>query len=338
VTHVLIIGGTRFVGYLLAWRLLAAGHRVTLLNRGTRPDPFGNRIERLRADRTAADFGPILAQRQFDAVVDFAAYTGSDARQVVEVLGGKIGHFVFISTGQVYLVRRDCPRPSKESDYDGPTIPEPDQPLDKEEWLYGMNKRAAEDVLAQAWATSRFPATRLRLPMVNGERDHFRRIESYLWRILDGGPILLPDGGTQPCRHVYGMDVVKAICNLLLKPDTFGQAYNLCQDEQPTLSELVRLLADKVGAPARTVSVAAARLAEHGLRSEDVSPFSDSWMSRLDAAKAKAQLGFQHEPVSQYLEKIITCFLAHTPAEPPASYAHRPVELLIAADAERPIA
>jgi nucleoside-diphosphate-sugar epimerase len=328
--HVLVIGGTRFVGYLLVWRLLAAGHEVTVLNRGTRPDPFGARVERLQADRTSAAFGRILANRPFDAVVDFAAYTGGDARQVVEVLGGNIGHYIFISTGQVYLVRQNCPRPSKESDYDGPTLPEPDQPLDKEEWLYGMNKRDAEDVLAEAWATRTFPATRLRLPMVNGERDHFRRIESYLWRILDGGPVLLPDGGTHPCRHVYGADVAKAVCRLLLDRDTFGQAYNLCQDEEPTLAELVAALADKLGARCRTVAVTAATLASYGWRPEDVSPFSDSWMSRLDPSKAKAALGFQHEPFSQYLEKIVACFLAHPPAEPPASYAHRSVELGIA--------
>ena len=40
--HVLIIGGTRFVGYGLVWRLLARGDRVTVLNRGTMPDPFGD--------------------------------------------------------------------------------------------------------------------------------------------------------------------------------------------------------------------------------------------------------------------------------------------------------
>ncbi len=33
--NVLIIGGTRFVGRALAWRLIAQGDRVTLLNRGT---------------------------------------------------------------------------------------------------------------------------------------------------------------------------------------------------------------------------------------------------------------------------------------------------------------
>lgn len=36
--HMLIIGGTRFVGYQLVWRLLAAGHHVTMLNRSSRSD------------------------------------------------------------------------------------------------------------------------------------------------------------------------------------------------------------------------------------------------------------------------------------------------------------
>jgi len=50
--NVLVIGGNRFVGLLATWRLVARGDRVTLLNRGSLPDPFGDRVERLRGDRT----------------------------------------------------------------------------------------------------------------------------------------------------------------------------------------------------------------------------------------------------------------------------------------------
>jgi nucleoside-diphosphate-sugar epimerase len=107
---ILIIGGTRFVGYQLAWRLLAAGHWVTLLNRGTRPDPFGDRVERLTADRSTPEFARTLIGRTFDAAVDFAAYTGDDARGAIETLGqDRVGHYILISTGQVYLVRDRCP-------------------------------------------------------------------------------------------------------------------------------------------------------------------------------------------------------------------------------------
>src|ERR1041384_6650578 len=101
--NVLVIGGTRFVGRLLVERLLAAGHRVTIFNRGTREDPFGDGVERLRGDRTTSEFGRLLGGRSFDAVVDFAAYRAEDARGVVETLGGgRGGRYVFISTGQGY--------------------------------------------------------------------------------------------------------------------------------------------------------------------------------------------------------------------------------------------
>ncbi len=330
--QILLIGGTRFVGYQLAWRLLAADHQVTLLNRGHTPDPFGQRVERLIADRTTPDFDKVLMGRSFEAVVDFAAYTAADAQQSVATFGnGRAGHYVVISTGQVYLVREGCTWPAQEADYDGPLLLEPAKdPIEQAEWRYGIDKRAMEDTLITAWEERRFPATRLRLPMVNGERDHFRRLESYLWRILDGGPLLLPDGGTQPTRHVYGNSVVQAITSLLGQSATFGQAYNLCQDETPTLAALLTILAGLVGAPTRQVVVPASTLAANHLDLAEVSPFSGRWMSFLDPAKAKAALGFQHEPLPVYLEKIVTCFLNHPSATPPANYILRPAELALA--------
>lgn len=64
--RVLVIGGTRFVGYQLVWRLLAAGHRVTLVNRGLRDDPFGTRVERIIVDRASERATQLLATRRFE--------------------------------------------------------------------------------------------------------------------------------------------------------------------------------------------------------------------------------------------------------------------------------
>lgn len=330
--NVLVIGGTRFLGHELAWRLLFAGHRVTLFNRGREADTFGNRVERLRGDRTTDDFKHVLHGRAFDAVVDFAAYTAGDGRSVVSVLGGHVGHYVVISSGQVYLVREDAPRPAREEDYDGPLLPAPApaDAADKREWDYGMGKRAIEDVLAEAWEKGRFPSTRLRLPMVNGERDHNRRLEAYLWRILDGGPVLLPDGGQRPMRHVYSGAAVKAILALLGETRTFGRAYNLAQDETPTLAELLTQVAERLGARARLQPVPAAKLIEAGLEPVRISPFSGRWMSFIDPSRAKAELGFQHEPLRSYLDKIVTAFLARPALDPPSSYAERPRERALA--------
>jgi nucleoside-diphosphate-sugar epimerase len=329
--RVLLVGGTRFLGHELAWRLLAAGHDVTLFNRGTLPDTFGARVERLRGDRTTGDFRHLLAGREWDAAVDFAAYDGRDGRQAADVLDGRVGHYVVVSTGQVYLVREGRgPDPARESDYDGPLMPPPPDPFDRGQWDYGMGKRALEDALTEAWARRRFPSTRLRIPMVNGERDHFRRVERYLWRLLDGGPVLLPGGGDRRVRHVYSGSVVRLVLSVLGDAKTFGGAWNLAQDETPTLRELLTRLARSLGAAPRLVDVAEERVRAAGLDPLVLSPFSGKWMSFLDPSRAKAELGFVHDPLPVYLDRIVASFLAHPPAELPPGLDRRAEEVALA--------
>ena len=318
------------MGYQLTWRLIAAGHEVTLLNRGTHPDPFGARVTRLRADRTQPEFFTALAGRSFDGAVDFAAYRGADAEGVVKALDGCVGHYVLISTGQVYLVRTEPPVPAQEEDYDGPLMAEPPAGhRDRSDWEYGMGKRACEDVLAAAWASRGFPSTRLRIPIVNGERDQSRRLESYLWRILDGGPLLVPDGDRR-LRQVYSGAVVAALMRVLRDRATFGKAYNLCQEETPTLADLIVMLAELVGARARLAAVPASEMESAGLDPIAASPFSTRWKSFLDPARAQSELGFVHPPPRVYLDKVVASLLAAWPDAPPAGYAQRPRELELA--------
>ncbi len=323
-------GGNRFVGALLAWRLVARGDRVTLFNRGTLLDPLGERVERLRGDRTTDDLARAVEGRRFDAVVDLAAFTGDDARGAIAALGSRAGHYVLVSTGSVYAVREGCPRPSREVDYDGPVTPCPEgDPFDVGSWRYGTGKRAAEDALVEAWGAARFPSTRLRIPVVNGERDYHRRAEEYLHRILDGGPVIIPDGGEAVVRHVYGLDVAIAIARILGDERTFGQAYNFCQDETPTIWELVGMLVDRLGAPDRRVSVPSAALGD--LPVQDVSPYSGRGMSLLDPARARAELHLAHRPLAAYLDAIVASFLAHPLAAPPEGYRYRERERAIVA-------
>ncbi|BDG01683.1 NAD-dependent epimerase/dehydratase family protein [Anaeromyxobacter oryzae] len=330
--HALVIGGNRFVGRLLGWRLLAGGHEVTLLNRGRLPDPFGARVERLVGDRTTGDLERLLRKRRFDAVVDLAAYTGADGRAIADLLRDRAGHLVMVSTGQVYLVREGCPRPAREEDYDGPVMGRPADPVDLEDWEYGIGKRACEDALAAA-ALDGFPATRVRIPMVNGELDYFRRMEGYLWRLLDGGPVLVPDGGAHQLRHVYGGEVARFLCEILGREETFGRAYNFAQQETPTLLELLERLRALLGSRAELRPIAAARLAEARLPVLDVSPFSGRWMSFLDPGRAERELGLVHAPLERGLASIVASFLAHPPADRPPGYARRDAELRLARDA-----
>jgi nucleoside-diphosphate-sugar epimerase len=194
-----------------------------------------------------------------------------------------------------------------------------------------MGKRALEDTLAEAWARSRFPSTRLRLPMVNGERDHFRRVERYLWRMLDGGPVIVPGGGERRVRHVYSGSVVKLVLSILGDARTFGGAWNLAQDETPTLREMLELLALSLGAAPRLVDVPAEHVRAAGLDPLLLSPFSGTWMSFVDPSRAKRDLGFAHEPLPAYVDRIVASFLAHLPADLPPGLDRRDEERALAA-------
>jgi nucleoside-diphosphate-sugar epimerase len=324
--HVLLIGGTRFVGHYLALRLVAQGQRVTILNRGVTPDALGPRVERLRADRGNDTFDSALAGRRFDAVVDFAAYRPEEVERAVRVLRGKTDHYVFISTGQVYLVKELCPRPAREGDFDGPVAIRPEEPENLDEWTYGVFKRRCEEVLVRE---TDFSSTRVRIPMVNGERDYYRRLESYLWRLLDGGPLLVPDGGPEVCRHVYGLDVADFLASVLGDARVFGKAFNLAQWEAPHLGDLLGLLAEALGAPDRRVSVRPEALARAGLRIREVSPYSTSWMSYLDPSLGRNVLGFRTTSLTEMLDRVVGAFLTSPRPDPPPGYEHRAVERML---------
>jgi nucleoside-diphosphate-sugar epimerase len=180
-----------------------------------------------------------------------------------------------------------------------------------------------------------FPSTRVRIPIVNGERDYSGRLESYLWRLLDGGPIVLPGGGERRLRHIYSGAVVDGIMAVLSNGAALGQAYNLAQDEIPTLAEMLEIAAQEMSAPLRIVPATDEGIRGAGLERDRIFPFTGHWTSILDPGKAKLELDFRHPPLREYLGKIVASFMAAIPARPPAYYAERKRELRLAADLSR---
>jgi nucleoside-diphosphate-sugar epimerase len=328
---VLVIGGTRNLGYDLVLALRAAGSRPTVLNRGRTPDELPPDVERLRADRTdGRAFAAALGGRTFDAVVDTTLYDGAAAAAVVSELAARTGRYVWLSTGQVYLVREGLARPFREDDYPGPVMREPPSDgVDWADWRYGIDKRAAEDVLAQAWQARRFPVTTLRIPMVNSRRDHFDRLLGYVGRLRDGGPILVPDVPDHALRLVDGDDVVGAILMMLETGRGIGGAWNLAQDETVSLDGFLALAASALHVQARIVRVPRRRLEDAALL-PGCSPFSDRWMSELDNRRSRSELGVRYTPLEQSLDRLVRWHVDH-PERVASSYGRRGAELALAA-------
>jgi nucleoside-diphosphate-sugar epimerase len=329
--RVLIIGGTRNLGPSIVQALLERGVDVTILNRGQTPDDLGPQITRLRGDRSdPRQLKAAVTTHDFDIVIDTTIYTGPEAQAVVELFAGRVERYTFLSTGQVYLVRPGLKRPFKESDYSGPVMGQPlrDNEIDYSNWLYGHDKRQAEDVFAAAWADAGFPYTSLRLPMVHSERDHYHRIYGYVRRLQDGGPILIPEGPSLPIQHVYGEDVVQAILRLWGSDKGKGEAYNIGQDESVSLDEFLQMLAGFVDAPPKVLRVPREKLESAGLL-PDCSPFSGRWMSALDNTRSKAKLGIKYTPFAIYLEKLAR-FFSRAPRRDFEEYSRREDELALA--------
>jgi nucleoside-diphosphate-sugar epimerase len=324
---ILVIGGTRFFGYFIVKRLVEDGHQVTLFNRGKTPDDFGHRLKRIRGDRyDHRAFFKKLDGKKYDVVVDMIAFKADDSRTAVKTFLGNIGHYFHISTGAVYAVTKDFPCPLSEQDFDRLLYPK--RGKSDEFWDYGFHKRKCEEVLSEAYQKQGFPSTRLRPPIVMGERDHTLRAYSYFIRILDGRPLILPDGGLTVSSYVYQDDVVRAVSSNLLNVRSFGQAYNLAQAEVITLRAFVLRAAEILNRKVELVDIPTDVLDKTGLGTS-FSPLSMRRLFILNTQKARRDLNFSSTPFEAWMRKTVQWFVEEYKGGPPENYRLRERELAI---------
>lgn len=329
---ILLAGGSGLMGEPTARALLAAGHRVTVLSRGRRAALPG--AHTLVADRgDAASLAIALGGRTFDLVVDFLAYEGADVTRLFDAPGLRIGRYVMISTGQVYLIGESRRPPFVEPDAGIPVMREPEQGTRAHaNWVYGVGKRAAEaEVLRRREAGQE--AVALRLPVVQGAKDGSRRLWAYLQRMLDGGPILLPGGGAHPVRFVWAEDVGRAVAHFATGVPAPSFAYNLAMPDEPALLEFLGMAATCLGVRLRTLDADPVACDAAGL-DERMSPYSGSWCSRPDPALARAELGFETTPSSIWLPEVVRAHVSETAPQPHPTYVQRAREIEFASRME----
>src|SRR3954465_10726430 len=133
----LVLGGTVFLGRHVVAEALARGHDVTLFTRGRHGADLFPEAEHVRGDR--ADVS-LLEGRAWDAAIDTSGY---QPEPVAASAALDIGHYVFVSTVNVYPAWPEAP-----VDEDSPT-----HQGDEDE--YGPRKAASERAL-QAGRPGRF--------------------------------------------------------------------------------------------------------------------------------------------------------------------------------------
>ncbi|WP_443049851.1 NAD-dependent epimerase/dehydratase family protein [Streptomyces sp. NBC_00287] len=289
---VLVIGGNRYFGKRLIRRLLAAGDRVTVLNRGSAAPPAG--ALHLVADRDDENsLRKALGARVFDVVVDQVCYTPRQAALARRVFEGRTRRYVMTSTVEVYEYE-DSPTPVAESAVDPRTVAvDPELPWHDQEFLsshYGEGKRQAEAVFA---AGSDFPYVAVRVAHVLGGDDDFTgRLAHYAERIRSGTPIAVP-AANRPATYIH----VEEIADFLAWAvgEDFTGPVNAASDGLLSTDELCEAVAAQI--PGGSVALRAVEVGE-------VSPLSFTRSYGMDNSRA-TRLGFTFGDVRQWLPKAV---------------------------------
>lgn len=264
--HVLIIGGTRFMGPHVTKNLLLADHRVTLFHRGQSTTELPTGVTEILGDRNQLiQHARQLRQLRPDVVLDMIAGTQEQAQQCVEVFAGFTHRIVVVSSQDVYRSFGRVNR-SEDGEVDPGKLTE-DSPL--RENLYPYRKRlAGEDdydkILVERAFMSRaeLPGTILRLPAVYGPGDAQHRMFPYLKRMLDGRLSILLEESVARWRwtHGYVENIADAITLAITDKRASGRLYNVGEPFALSVAERIEQLARVTHWPGRIITLPGERL------------------------------------------------------------------------------
>ncbi|MEU9081930.1 NAD-dependent epimerase/dehydratase family protein [Streptomyces sp. NPDC048357] len=307
--RICVIGGSRYFGKLLVKRLRDAGHRVTVINRGSAPPPAG--VEHLVVDRDdETALTARLGSRTFDVVVDQVCYTPVQAAIAVRAFAGRTRRYLMTSTIEVYdpataaLPAVPAGTPVREENVDPATWQSVmDLPWHDDAYLqarYAEGKRQAEAVFARAGGFA-FASVRSAHVLGGGEREFTGRLAHYVGRIAKGEEITV---------HAKALPTVfihyEELADLLLWAATaaFTGPVNACSDGPLDVRDLGAVIAAQAGREPVYRVVAAG---------EDASPFSFDRHYAMSNARAK-ELGFSFSHTADWLPGAVAEALATEPS------------------------
>jgi nucleoside-diphosphate-sugar epimerase len=244
--RVLFLGGTGIISSACSRLAVERGIELFVLNRGqTTARPLPPEATVLRGDaRDPVSVAAALAGRDFDAVVDWVAYTPEHVRADVGAFRGRIGQYVFISSASAYQTP-----PSR--------VPVVEStPLRNPYWQYSRDKIACEELLRAAYRDEGFPATIVRpshtydqtsVPLHGGW--------TALARMRQGKPVVVHGDGTSLWTLTHHTDFARGFVPLLGHPRTVGESFHITSGDVLTWDQITHALAAAAGVTADIVHV-----------------------------------------------------------------------------------
>jgi 2'-hydroxyisoflavone reductase len=228
---ILVLGGTGFIGPHQIEYALARGHRVTMFNRGrTAAGLYANRVETLLGNRDAKiDQGlkTLQGRRRWDVVIDNSGYVPRHVRDSAELLRGRVGRYVYVSTISTYAL--DQGGVFNENSPLQALTDRGDERVTGQS--YGPLKAACDQSVREIFGTA---ATIVRPTYVVGPGDDTDRFTYWVDRTARGGEVLSPPDASETLQWIDVRDLaawmiglaendVPGIFNAASKPATWGE-------------------------------------------------------------------------------------------------------------------
>jgi len=243
---VLFIGGSGVISSACSRVAAGSGIELHVLNRGrSAARPLPPAVNVLRADIREPDaVRHVINDLEFDAVVDWVAFTAGHVRADVDLFRGRTRQYVFISSASAYQTP-PARVPVTES-----------TPLRNPYWQYSRDKIACEDLLVAAYRDEGFPATIIR-PSHTYDQTlvPFDGGWTVLGRMLAGKPVVVHGDGTSLWTLTHHDDFARAFVPLLGDPRTIGEAIHITSDDVLTWNQIAEAFAAALGVTARLVHV-----------------------------------------------------------------------------------
>jgi len=246
---ILFIGGSGNISTACTRAAIIKGHSVYTVNRGqTKYDEIEGVIN-LRADIIeAGEFTKAIAGLKFDVVANFIAYTANDVLRDIELFGGKIKQYIFISSASVYQKPIAFPFITEST------------PLKNPFWDYSRDKIAAEETLMAAYREQNFPVTIIRpsltyeyvIPLSIGGWDDYGIVD----RIRKGKPVIVQGDGTSLWTITHSDDFAVGFVGLVGHQQAIGQSFHITSDEVLTWNQIYEAIGEAIGVKTNIVHIA----------------------------------------------------------------------------------
>ena len=211
--RILVLGGTVFLGRHFVEAAVAAGHEVTLFNRGQSQPHLFSHLKQIYGDREGG-LGALGGQ-QWDAVVDTSGQLPRLVAASVAALASA-RQYLFVSSISVY---RDVSVPGVREDAPPRTLSRPDSEDVRTD--YGALKFLCEEEVRSGFGAR---ATIVRPGLIVGPWDPSDRFTYWPARLDQGGDVLVPGCPERRIQFVDARDLALFMLRLVehRTPGTFN--------------------------------------------------------------------------------------------------------------------